>query len=169
VSRDDVLAWIGQQEPRRPRDVLLAKLGTAGGVESTAARIDRRFGDFLQQFGVGASGSRQTQTYTYSTTQVLRNGKWETVHESSGGDGAPPEAAIQEALDRMNQDQGEDADGKPPEGFEPIPISPESAHDEERKRKRRGRGRTKRHMPLEIDNYEPEETGSESNDAGRRE
>jgi hypothetical protein len=125
--------------------------------------IDRRFSDILARFGVRAAGSGrqdQTRTYTYSTTQVFRNGKWETVHESSGDDALqdPPEEVIQEALERLDRDDEDEVELEAPEGFEPIPVGPAEDPLTERKRKRRKRrwGR-RRHMPLEIDQYEPDD------------
>jgi hypothetical protein len=186
-SREEVIAWIARQRSgsRRGRNTLLAELGSPLGTalqfagsmqadgdraavtttnaegprpeESTAAMIDRRFGGVLAQFGVAAGSRRQTEarTYTYSTTRVFRDGKWETVDETSGGDllHDPPEELIQEALERLNEPE-------PPAGFEPIPVSPVEDPETERKRRRKKKrwGRGKRHMPLEIDRYEPDDT-----------
>ena len=82
------------------------------------------------------------------------------MDESPRGDALrdPPEEMIREALVRLDRDDGDEVELEAPEGFEPIPVSPaeDPVTDGRRKRRKRRWGR-KRHLPLEIDRYEPDD------------
>jgi hypothetical protein len=199
-SRADVIAWIARRRSgsRKARNTLLAELGSpvgtalefagsegrgavttvhAGGPragESTAAMIDRRFNEILAGFGALGTGSRrrnEPRTYTYSTTQVFRDGKWETIDENSEGDllHDPPEELIQEVLERIHPENEGEVALEPPADFEPIPVSPVPDPETERKKRRKKkRSRGKRHMPLELERYDPDDgdAGSDARSGG---
>jgi hypothetical protein len=158
-ARQAVIDWIREQNDGNFLNSLLKKLDASPHPPELAA-IDYDPAAFINGVlgKLGRQEQQTTQTYVYSSqTQVLNDdGEWVTVDSySSEGDGAPPEAVLQQAFDQA----------EPPPDFKPIPITaPAGGKKRKKKRKRRRR----EYMPLDPEAFEAEATGSGAEGGKRR-
>jgi hypothetical protein len=175
-GRDAVIEWIAQHNDGNFLNTVLKKLGVspwaaraygtplAESVVAPGPKLQELAEKLLGDAGSPAqSGSVQTYVFTSTQSQMLNeDGEWVTVHSSTSGndEGVPPSEAVQKAMALLGQG-GFDAapepaaeSAEPPSDFEPIPLSP-PGDEPSRATRGRPRGRRPDYMPLQLEDYEP--------------
>jgi hypothetical protein len=186
-SREAVVEWIAEHNDGNFLNSVLKRLGVSPRtsrayttpLEENVVATSPAFLAFAEKLLNGSEGPSQSggvQTYVYATTQTQvlnEDGEWVTVETSTtdGGEAVPPSEAVQKAM-ALLRPGGSDADtgsggGDPPPDFEPIPLSAPSSDTprapEERPDRRESRLRLG-YMPLQLDDYRPNENEDEEKD-----
>jgi hypothetical protein len=168
-----LIQWIGENNDGNFLNTMLKKLGVPPRFASAYAiphqeSLDTPFRGFDQLAGsllgrfeeLSDGGTSQTCVYTTTQTQELRDGEWVTVESetTSSGDVTPDEA-MRRAM-AMLQDEASVVAVQ-----EPLPLSREPAGANPCAEAGRGRRRLD-HLPLELDEFQPDEEEEEEPAAG---
>lgn len=183
-AREALIRWIAENNDGNYLNTILKKLGVsprATGIfaaplrESLGVEVPRMAGlasEMFERLVPSASDSTRTCVYTTTKTQMLNeDGEWVTVDSSTSSCGdLPPEDALRRTLAALEEAGTAAAatggTGGAPRRDGPIPLSSAEADRPRATRLESGeRRRRPDYMPLELDEFDPDDEDEESEEA----